>query len=128
MANANRQLAQRLSSIAHSWVVDPFRPNMQLGTFLNSLAAHPRLTLRAVNAARSLHNNDMARKVYTIFQIRLPTDHNILSIHFRTKCYIPHRCPTIMTVLLRDLKRVLEEYDGRGGRFFSTSGNLVGMK
>lgn len=50
------------------------------------------------------------------------------SIHFRTKCYIPHRCPTIMTVLLRDLKRVLEEYDGRGGRFFSTSGNLVGMK
>ncbi|KAL9710550.1 hypothetical protein Ac2012v2_006085 [Leucoagaricus gongylophorus] len=62
MAIANRQLAQRLSSIAHSWVVDPFRPNMQLGTFLNSLAAHPRLTLRAVNAARSLHNNDLARK------------------------------------------------------------------
>lgn len=60
-----------------------------------------------------------------VFQL---TTISALSIHFRTKCYIPHRCPTIMTVLLRDLKRVLEEYDGRGGRFFSTSGNLVGMK
>lgn len=63
---ASRQLSQRLSSIAHSWVADPFRPNMQLGTFLNSLAAHPRLTSRAVNAARSLYANEMARKVYRI--------------------------------------------------------------
>jgi len=65
-APASWQLSQRLSSIAHSWVTDPFRPNMQLGTFLNSLAAHPRLTSRAVDAARSLHDNEMARKVYRI--------------------------------------------------------------
>lgn len=35
---------------------------MQLGTFLESLAAHPRLTSQAVNAARSLRDNEMAKK------------------------------------------------------------------
>jgi hypothetical protein len=63
-AAANSKLAQKLSSIAHSWVVDPFRPNMQLRTFLNSLAAHPRLTPRAVDAARSLRDNEMSKKVH----------------------------------------------------------------
>lgn len=61
---ANKQLAQKLSTIARSWVIDPFRPNLQLKTFLESLAAHPRLTTQAVSAARSLRDNDITKKVY----------------------------------------------------------------
>ncbi|KAF7759787.1 hypothetical protein Agabi119p4_11482 [Agaricus bisporus var. burnettii] len=59
---ANKQLAQKLSTIARSWVIDPFRPNLQLKTFLESLAAHPRLTTQAVSAARSLRDNDITKK------------------------------------------------------------------
>jgi hypothetical protein len=62
----NKKLAQKLSAIAHSWVVDPFRPNLQLQTFLESLAVHPRLTTQAVSAARSLRDNDIAKKVYMV--------------------------------------------------------------
>jgi len=61
-ALGNKKMAQKLSNIAHSWIVDPFRPNLQLKTFLESLAAHPRLTPRAVTAARALQDNRMANK------------------------------------------------------------------
>lgn len=62
-ALGNKKVAQKLSNIAHSWIVDPFRPNLQLKTFLESLAAHPRLTPQAVTAARALQDNRMANKV-----------------------------------------------------------------
>ncbi|KXN92698.1 hypothetical protein AN958_06976 [Leucoagaricus sp. SymC.cos] len=71
-AVANKKLAQKLSSIAHSWVVDPFRPNLQLRTFLNSLAAHPRLTPQAVRAARSLRDSEMAKKYPLSFKTLHP--------------------------------------------------------
>lgn len=63
-AVANKKLAQQLGAIARSWVEDPFRPNLQLKTFFESLAAHPRLTTQAVSAARSLRDNNIAKKVY----------------------------------------------------------------
>ncbi|KDR74080.1 hypothetical protein GALMADRAFT_124303 [Galerina marginata CBS 339.88] len=59
---STRQLSQKLTSIAETWTRDPFRPNLQLQTFLTSLAAHPRLTPEAVEATRALQNNDMQKK------------------------------------------------------------------
>jgi hypothetical protein len=56
-------LSRKLSSIAESWVKDPFRPNLQLHTFLKSLAAHPRLTPQAVDAACALRDNQLQKKV-----------------------------------------------------------------
>ncbi|KAG2359410.1 hypothetical protein BDR07DRAFT_1231119, partial [Suillus spraguei] len=53
---------QKLSSIASSWPVDPFRPNIQLKNFLISLSAHPKLTSEAVQAAQLLRDNAIQRK------------------------------------------------------------------
>lgn len=58
-----KQLSQKLGAIAESWTKDPFRPNLQLQTFLKSLAAHPRLTPQAVEATRALRDNDMQKMV-----------------------------------------------------------------
>ena len=58
------KLAQQLSTVASTWIKDPFRPNMQLQTLLQSLATHPRLTPQAVNAALALKENEVYRQVY----------------------------------------------------------------
>ena len=57
------KLSQQLHRIASKWPVDPFRPHLQLGTFLKSLADHPQLTPQAVRAARALEENEFQRKV-----------------------------------------------------------------
>ncbi len=57
------KLSQQLQTIAKRWPVDPFRPHLQLGAFLNSLAEHPQLTPQAVRAARALEENEFQRKV-----------------------------------------------------------------
>ncbi len=62
-ALGNKKLTQKLGAIAHTWIVDPFRPNIQLKMFLESLATHPRLTPQAVTSARALRDNEMAKKV-----------------------------------------------------------------
>ncbi|KAF9558514.1 hypothetical protein CPC08DRAFT_736403 [Agrocybe pediades] len=59
---STKQLSQKLSTIAQSWVKDPFRPNLQLQNFLQSLSAHPRLTPNAVEATRALRDNVMQKK------------------------------------------------------------------
>jgi len=70
MATATaKQLSQKLGSIAESWLKDPFRPNLQLQTFLKSLAAHPRLTPQAVDAARALRDNQLQKKVNPVHVI-----------------------------------------------------------
>ncbi|KAF9480616.1 hypothetical protein BDN70DRAFT_877306 [Pholiota conissans] len=61
-SQATKQLSTRLLAMAETWPKDPFRPNLQLGTFLKSLAAHPRLTPQAVEATRALRDNDMYEK------------------------------------------------------------------
>lgn len=58
------KLAQQLTTIASTWTKDPFRPNMQLQTLLQSLATHPRLTPQAVNAALALQENQVYRQVH----------------------------------------------------------------
>lgn len=57
------KLAAQLHKIATQWPVDPFRPHLQLKTFLGSLAEHPQLTPSAVSAARALENNEFQKKV-----------------------------------------------------------------
>jgi len=59
---SGRALSQKLASIAETWTKDPFRPNIQLSTFLNSLAAHPRLTKRVVDDTLALRDNVMMKK------------------------------------------------------------------
>ncbi|PPQ68976.1 hypothetical protein CVT25_009161 [Psilocybe cyanescens] len=61
-APSTKILSQKLSAIAETWVKDPFRPNLQLQTFLKSLAAHPRLTPKAVEATRALRDDVMHKK------------------------------------------------------------------
>ncbi|KAG9311083.1 hypothetical protein JVU11DRAFT_8990 [Chiua virens] len=57
--------AQKLKTIAAAWPTDPFRPNMQLKTFLASLTTHPRLTSDAAQSARVLLENGVQNK-YTL--------------------------------------------------------------
>lgn len=59
------KLAPQLHRIAAQWPADPFRPHLQLKTFLDSLAEHPQLTPQAVRAARALENNEFQKKVYS---------------------------------------------------------------
>jgi len=51
------KLSRKLSSIAASWPTDPFRPNLQLKNFFQSLSTHPNLTPAAVDAVDALKNN-----------------------------------------------------------------------
>ncbi|KAH9948485.1 hypothetical protein B0H21DRAFT_690069 [Amylocystis lapponica] len=59
---ASTKLAPQLHRIAAGWPVDPFRANIQLKTFLASLADHPNLTPQAVRAARALQDNEFQKK------------------------------------------------------------------
>ncbi|KAL0952734.1 hypothetical protein HGRIS_006965 [Hohenbuehelia grisea] len=61
MATAGK-LGQKLASVASVWHVDPFRPQLQLKTFLTSLSRHPHLTPAAVQAARALKDNELSKK------------------------------------------------------------------
>ncbi|KAF8622609.1 hypothetical protein AX15_006867 [Amanita polypyramis BW_CC] len=62
MSPAKTKLAQQLSTIAAGWVKDPFRPNIQLQSFLQALTTHPNLTQEAVHAAKVLKENAVQRK------------------------------------------------------------------
>ncbi|OBZ74342.1 hypothetical protein A0H81_05344 [Grifola frondosa] len=55
-------LGQQLRRIAAAWPEDPFRPNLQLRTLLESLADHPNLTPEAVRATRALKDNEPMKK------------------------------------------------------------------
>ena len=62
MATLNRA-RQQLHRVAAKWPRDPFRPNLQLRVFLESLANHPNLTLQAATAASALQEGQFHRKV-----------------------------------------------------------------
>ena len=66
------KLSRQLKTIANSWAPDPFRPNMQLQTFLTALADHPKLTPNAVHAAMALQNGEIEKKV--CFSVRNPNE------------------------------------------------------
>ena len=65
------KLSQKLSTIAASWPTDPFRPNLQLRNFLQSLSTHPNLKPKAVEAANALKDNAIMKKVYHLIPVRL---------------------------------------------------------
>ncbi|KAH0833970.1 hypothetical protein J3R83DRAFT_11188 [Lanmaoa asiatica] len=60
---AASKYAQKLRTIAAAWPTDPFRPNMQLKNFLESLSTHPRLSPDAVQSARVLLENGVQHRV-----------------------------------------------------------------
>ncbi|KAI8972567.1 hypothetical protein BD414DRAFT_425702 [Trametes punicea] len=60
-------LKQQMQRIAASWPGDPFRPNVQLKTFMESLAEHPNLTPAAVRASQALQN-DVFKNKYALSQ------------------------------------------------------------
>ncbi|ETW79730.1 hypothetical protein HETIRDRAFT_49374 [Heterobasidion irregulare TC 32-1] len=60
--STSTKLAQQLRRISAEWPNDPLRPNMQLKTFLNSLADHPKLSPAAVTAAQVLQENRISKK------------------------------------------------------------------
>jgi hypothetical protein len=64
--SSTKQLGARLARIADAWPADPFRPNMQLKSFLQSLAEHPNLSPAAVDAARALEGNAAMLKVRVV--------------------------------------------------------------
>lgn len=65
MSAPGSALSSQLRRIATNWPADPIRPNMQLKTFLESLAEHPNLASRpaAVEAAKALQENRWMKKV-----------------------------------------------------------------
>lgn len=63
MATAPTSLKHQMQKIAGRWAEDPFRPNVQLKTFLTSLAEHPGLAPAAVRAVRALENDEFKKKV-----------------------------------------------------------------
>ena len=66
---AASKVAQKLSTIAAAWPTDPFRPNLQLKQFLESLSTHPRLTPGAVRSASVLLENGVQHKVSAFVRI-----------------------------------------------------------
>jgi len=56
------KFSSQLHRISVQWPADPFRPHLQLKTFLESLSKHPNLTPETVDAARSLQNNATYKK------------------------------------------------------------------
>jgi hypothetical protein len=68
---------QELKRLAQSWPKDPFRPNMQLPVFLDSLVDHPKLTPQAVKFVKDLKDDVLKNKVSLILILR---SRNLLNI------------------------------------------------
>lgn len=64
------KLPQKLSSIAATWPKDPFRPNLQLKNFFQSLSNHPNLTPKAVDAVAELKGNVIMKKVRSTQEVQ----------------------------------------------------------
>lgn len=82
---------QQLQKIAAKWPGDPFRPEVQLKTFLTSLADHPRLSPEIVSAARALQNDEFKHKVSLVLLIASSWG----QIRERTVRDTRHQLPTI---------------------------------
>jgi hypothetical protein len=96
-----KQLSQKLGAIAESWTKDPFRPNLQLQTFLKSLASHPRLTVQAVEATRALRDNDMQKKVCLLSQTHWFQIFITVLVSAFTKDVAPSFCPPALRAIGR---------------------------
>lgn len=130
-AATTKQLSKKLSSIAESWIKDPFRPNLQLQTFLKSLSAHPRLTPQAVDAACALRDNQMQKKVSHNSRPNLGGGFFRFLIHlfFSTPCQREYYGPPLLRFIMNDslkgLKRAHWVYADPGGKYFSGFGKSI---
>ncbi|OSD03681.1 hypothetical protein PYCCODRAFT_1466603 [Trametes coccinea BRFM310] len=62
MSAVTTAVRQQMQRIAAQWPADPFRPTVQLKTFMESLAEHPNLTPAAVRASQAIQNNEFMNK------------------------------------------------------------------
>jgi hypothetical protein len=77
--SAASKVSRQLSSIAASWPADPFRPNLQLKNFFQSLSTHPNLTPKAVDAVDLLKNNAVMEKVHFV-RMDLTSNHYMMML------------------------------------------------
>jgi len=117
-SSTTKHLAKRLSTIADGWVQDIFRPHLQIQTFLKSLAQHPRLTSRTVEAARAIKDNEMKKKVrswridsYMCSRVAVSSSRIVgtSSLHAASLCSpsrrVRKKCPGNQTAMVEGLPR-----------------------
>lgn len=126
------KLGQQLRRIAGKWPEDPFRPNIQLRTFLESLADHPNLTPQAVEAAHALKNNEIMKKVsrirgFAIVPCAQRCGWFVPSILFLQSCSSPHQCRITTVDLRKALRKAPKALAVRGGRFSLAYGREIGQ-
>lgn len=126
LSNATK-LGQQLRRVAATWPEDPFRPNMQLKTFLESLADHPNLTPQAVEAAQALKNNEIMKKVQPSRLCAVPYHviDALSSILSLKKYASPRRCRITTTDSWKALRRAPKAFAVHGGRFSSEFGRQL---
>lgn len=85
--------------IATAWPADPLRPHLQLKNFFTALEKHPSLTPQALNAAQTLLENGVTRKVRHPFLGRVSGCSLVkFSIRFQIRCSNPHHNRTTTNV------------------------------
>ena len=102
---AASKYAQKLKAIVAAWPTDPFRPNMQLKDFLQSLAAHPRLTPEAVRSARALLENGVQHKVIALSLVLAFRSHTALQYPLSKKTLEPTSMPKHYERLVQGYER-----------------------
>ena len=115
--------AQKLRTTAAAWPTDPFRPNMQLKNFLESLATHPRLTPNAVHSARVLLDNGVQHRVSASLPVPAAVLSRVCSTRYLKRHWSRRRCPNTMNVWSKGTREAHRASDDRGGRSFSASGD-----
>lgn len=124
--SSTTKLAQQLHRTAARWSVDPFRPHLQLGNFLKSLADHPQLTPAAVRAARALEEGEFQKKVCeTRSSTAYTLPHLSHSTHSRRRCSDLRPCPNITPGSSRASTRARRASAAHGGRSSLVYGSPV---
>ncbi|TFY58386.1 hypothetical protein EVG20_g8171 [Dentipellis fragilis] len=127
--------AQRLRQLASAWPADPLRPTLQLKTFLASLADHPRLTTRAVQAVRALEENQFQTRVrapspsYALARPLLHAHTPASTARFSSPCLRrrsgPRQCRVTTNASPRATRRASRASGDRAGRSFSGFGRTL---
>ena len=126
--SASNKLAQKLSITATAWPKDPFRPNMQLANFMQSLATHPNLTPNAVEAAVALQRNAIMQKVRFTTSHHSRVTYHFFSIHYHQRCCSQLHNPNITPVSWKRTKRVRRALAAHGGRCSLGYGSRIPMR
>lgn len=119
---AASKYTQKLRTIAAAWPTDPFRPNVQLKVFLESLSTHPRLSPEAVRSARVLSEDGVQHKVSPSLVVSF-LEMNVRSTLCLKRPWSRRRCPNTMNVWSKGTRGAQRVSDGRGGKCFSVFGD-----